>query len=96
LGASVKNRGVQPLLDGIVSYLPSPTEKKPIKCFENPKLLRRPIKQESFCGYIFKIIHDKEKGPLSYVRVYSGILNKTIGIKNSTKETIEKSTLSII
>lgn len=59
LGASVKNKGVQSLLDGIISYLPSPTERPAIRCHENPKLERRPVKTDSFCGYIFKIIHDK-------------------------------------
>lgn len=48
------------------------------------------MKTERFCGYVFKNIYDTEKGPLSYVRVYSGILSKTTPLMNSTKNIAER------
>lgn len=59
-------------------------------CIENPNDHRKPLKDEKFCGYVFKNIYDTEKGPLSYVRVYSGTLSKTTPILNSTKNVYEK------
>jgi elongation factor G len=85
LGASAKNKGVQPLLDAIINYLPSPTEGNPVKSVEDPKQVRKPVKNERLCAYIFKIIYDKEKGPLSYARVYSGTLHRSTALRNTTK-----------
>jgi len=81
-GASRRNLGVQPLLDAVVDYLPSPTDVPPVKAF-NPK------KEEHFdlpcdpkgnpLGLVFKVQYDREAGPLCYVRMYSGVI-KTAGV----------------
>lgn len=72
LGAAYKNKGVQPLLDAIVDYLPSPTERPPVVSSLDTSLVRRPIRAETFAAYTFKVIVDKEHGVLAYTRIYSG------------------------
>ena len=80
-GTALKNKGVQPLLDGIVSYLPAPTDVPPIVGV-NPRTEAEEIRQasdkEPFCGLAFKIMTDPHVGKLTYVRVYSGVLKKAI------------------
>jgi len=81
-GASRRNIGVQPLLDAVVDYLPSPIDVPPVSAF-NPK------KEEHFelpcdpkgnpLGLVFKVQYDREAGPLCYVRMYSGTI-KTAGV----------------
>lgn len=90
MGTSFKYKGVQNLMDAVLHYLPSPTETAGVSCAENPQETRRPLKTEKFCGYVFKNIYDTEKGPISYVRVYSGVLSKTTPLLNSTKNVAER------
>lgn len=59
LGAAYRNKGVQPLLDAIVDFLPSPSEKPPAVNSLDSSISRRPIKGERFLGYAFKTICDK-------------------------------------
>ncbi|XP_076268400.1 mitochondrial ribosome recycling factor 2 isoform X2 [Rhynchophorus ferrugineus] len=66
LGSSYKNVGVQSLMDSVIHYLPSPLST--IKVFSHFK--------EHFCGRAFKVIHDKQKGPLVFLRVYNGSIKK--------------------
>ncbi len=77
-GSAFKNKGIQPLLDAVVDYLPSPLEAKPI-VGEDPKgdiqLIRKPDDAEPFAALAFKIATDPY-GNLTYFRVYSGVLNK--------------------
>lgn len=74
-GSSLKNKGVQKLLDAIVDYLPAPQDLPPIKGI-NPKTgepeERRPEVSEPFCALAFKIAADPHVGSLTYFRVYSG------------------------
>lgn len=74
-GASFKNKGVQRLLDAVVTFLPSPLDKGDIKG-TNPdsgdELVRKPLITEPFCGLAFKIATDPFVGRLAFVRVYSG------------------------
>ena len=74
-GAAFKNKGVQPLLDAIVDYLPSPLDVPPVKG-SDPKtgepVLRRASDDEPFAALVFKLMTDKHVGHLTYVRVYSG------------------------
>ncbi|TRY62967.1 hypothetical protein TCAL_04925 [Tigriopus californicus] len=82
-GSAYKNIGVQPLMNGIVDYLPS------------PKDIRYPflkIYGSHFCGLVFKIIHDPNKGALNFVRVYQGRLEEGASIYNMTRGTSEKVT----
>ena len=76
-GSSLKNRGVQPLLDAIVKYLPSPDEAGVVKGHDKVSgkpILREPTKKEKFCALAFKVVNDKDKGPVTFFRVYSGML----------------------
>ncbi len=92
-GTALKNKGVQPLLDGIVSYLPAPTDVKSVVGF-NPKTEeeenRVADKDEPFCALAFKITSDPHVGKLTYLRVYSGVLNKGDTVFNSKTEKFER------
>ncbi len=92
-GAAFKNKGIQPLLDAIVEYLPSPLDARPI-VGTNPKtgaeVLRKPDDSEPFAALAFKIATDPY-GNLTYFRVYSGTLNKgsyVLNSRNGRKERI--------
>jgi elongation factor G len=84
-GSAFKNKGVQPLLDAIVEYLPSPLDAKPIIGID-PKteleITRKPDDNEPFCALAFKIATDPY-GNLTYFRVYSGTLEKGSYVYNS-------------
>lgn len=84
-GSAYRNKGVQPLLDAIVDYLPSPTERPPVASILDPTIIRKPVKTENFSGYTFKVICDSEHGVLAYTRIYSGELKKTSDILNSSR-----------
>lgn len=92
-GSSLRNKGVQPLLDAVIDYLPSPLDLDEIKGI-NPKTgqdeIRKLILDESFCGLAFKIQIDPHVGKLTYVRVYSGRINAGSYAYNSTKDTKER------
>ncbi|XP_011702790.1 PREDICTED: ribosome-releasing factor 2, mitochondrial [Wasmannia auropunctata] len=85
LGSSYKNIGVQPLMDSVVLYLPSPTnvdqESNPYRCFEN-----------SLAARVFKIVHDKQRGPITFFRIYSGSMRKNQKLYNVTREQNEHCT----
>ena len=87
-GASAKNKGIQPLLDAITDYLPSPFDIAAVKG-TNPdtdeEIARKPSEEEKFCGLVFKIKSDPFVGKLAYVRVYSGELKAGDNVYNSTK-----------
>uniref|UniRef100_A0A0D6QRK2 Elongation factor G, chloroplastic n=1 Tax=Araucaria cunninghamii TaxID=56994 RepID=A0A0D6QRK2_ARACU len=88
-GSAFKNKGVQPLLDAVVDYLPSPLDLPPIKGIdaENPEMTleRCPSDDEPFAGLAFKIMTDPFVGSLTFVRVYSGKLNAGTYVLNSNK-----------
>ena len=85
-GTALKNKGVQPLLDAIVSYLPAPTDVPPI-VGTDPKteteITRHPNESDPFCALAFKIMTDPHVGKLTYLRVYSGILKKGDTVYNT-------------
>lgn len=76
-GSALHGAGVQPLLDGVASYLPSPLDRPPVEGVDPKKrdkvLIRRPDPKEPFCGLVFKILPAKT-GDLYWIRVYSGSL----------------------
>ena len=88
-GTSFKNKGVQPLLDAIVDYLPSPTDVPAISGFkpgdESVELERRPCGDEPLSILAFKIASDPHLGKLTFVRVYSGVLHAGDQVLNATK-----------
>jgi elongation factor G len=89
LGSAFKNKGVQPLLDAVVDYLPSPLDVPPIHGIDprtEHELSRRPAEDEPFSALAFKVMSDPYVGKLTYFRVYSGkvaagdrVLNVTTG-----------------
>ncbi|MEK7580735.1 MAG: elongation factor G [Patescibacteria group bacterium] len=92
-GSSLRNKGVQPLLDAVVEYLPSPVDIESIEG-TNPKTeektTRKLVPEEPFCGLAFKVQIDPHVGKLTYVRVYSGILKSGTSVLNTTKHDRER------
>ena len=96
-GTSFKNKGVQPLLDAVVKYLPSPLDVPAIDGFkpgdEDTKLERHPSDDEPLSVLAFKVAADPHLGKLTYVRIYSGILKSGENVLNTAtgkKERIGK------
>ena len=92
-GSAFKNKGVQPMLDAVVDFLPSPLDIPPTKGMDQKgieDLERLPDDSEPFAALAFKIATDPHKGKLTYVRVYSGKLAKGTTILNSTKDRKER------
>jgi len=88
-GTAFKNKGVQPLLDAVVEYLPSPIDVgavhgKDVKD-ESVQVDREPSEDEPFAGLAFKVASDPHLGKLTYVRVYSGRLEAGSSVQNPTK-----------
>jgi len=82
LGSSYKNIGVQPLMDSVILYLPSPMNtSNAYKCFDD-KLAAR----------VFKIVHDQQKGAITFFRIYSGKMKKSQKLYNVTREQSEQCT----
>ncbi len=87
-GSAFKNKGVQPMLDAVVDYLPSPVDLPPTQGTKPGKdevLERKPSDDEPFAALAFKIMTDPYVGKLIYLRVYSGTLNKGDTVVNTTK-----------
>lgn len=79
-GSALKNKGVQPLLDAVIDYLPSPMDMPPMKGHDpqdGKKVLdRKASAEEPFSALVFKLSYDPHMGPLAFTRVYSGILKQ--------------------
>ena len=92
-GSAFKNKGVQPMLDAVIDYLPSPLDVPAIEGTapdgETP-MQRQPSMSEPFSGLAFKIQTDKHLGKLTYVRVYSGTLESGSQVVNSTRDRKER------
>jgi elongation factor G len=88
-GSAFKNKGVQPLLDAVVDYLPSPMDLPPLQGFrpghEDETMERKPNDDEPFSAIAFKIMSDPYVGKLTYFRVYSGTVDKGDTVMNSTR-----------
>jgi translation elongation factor 2 (EF-2/EF-G) len=86
LGAAFRNKGIQPLLDAIIDYLPSPIDLPPIEGIDpitNEKIIRYPSENEPFCGLVFKVQVDPESlQELFYTRIYSGAIKVNQKILN--------------
>jgi elongation factor G len=87
-GSALKYVGVQRLLDGVIDYLPHPLDLPPVRGHDvkDPEKIieRHPDPREPFCGLVFKIVSDQH-GDLTYVRVYSGTVQKGSRVFNSTR-----------
>ncbi|MZE76191.1 elongation factor G [Streptomyces xinghaiensis] len=88
-GTAFKNKGVQPLLDAVVRYLPSPLDVEAIEGTDvkdtETVIKRKPSEEEPFAGLAFKIMSDPHLGKLTYVRVYSGRMETGTAVLNSVK-----------
>jgi elongation factor G len=85
-GAAFKNKGVQPLLDAVVEYLPSPADIPAVQGLDPDQapVLRRASDDDPFCGLAFKIMSDRH-GDLTFIRVYSGVLESGSTVFNAAK-----------
>ena len=92
-GSAFKNKGVQPLLDAVVDYLPSPLDVPAIKGV-NPdngeEVVRKADDKEPMSLLAFKIMDDPFVGTITFCRIYSGVLSSGTGVINSTKERKER------
>lgn len=92
-GSSLKNTGVQVLLDGVVEYLPSPMDIQEVKGTKpgtDEEVSRKLVPEEKFSGLAFKIQTDPHVGKLTYVRVYSGVLKAGSYAYNVTRDENER------
>jgi len=93
-GSAFKNKGVQPMLDAVIDYLPSPLDLPPTQGIRpnHPEEIeeRKADDGEAFSALAFKIMTDPFVGKLTYIRVYSGTLTKGSSVSNSTKDKKER------
>ena len=91
-GSALKNRGIQPLLDAIINWLPSPKDLEVVKGFDyQKKIVERKISEnEKFCALCFKVFTDPFVGKLFYTRVYSGKIKAGSEVFNATKKEKER------
>jgi elongation factor G len=93
-GSAFKNKGVQPLLDAAVDYLPSPIEIPPMEGADpdhpEKKIIRKADDNEPLAALAFKIMTDPFVGQLTFIRVYSGVMQSGQSVYNSTKQRTER------
>ncbi len=91
-GSAFKNKGVQPLLDAVLDYLPSPVDVPPIEGINSEGVveIRQASRKDEFCGLAFKLASDPFVDNLTYLRVYSGSLKLGDKVFNSVKRKQEK------
>jgi elongation factor G len=93
-GSAFKNKGVQPLLDAVVDYLPSPLDVPPVQGVDvddHEKVLSREASEKApFSGLAFKVMNDPFVGSLTFVRIYSGTLAASTSIVNTVKDQKER------
>src|SRR3954469_4492995 len=92
-GSAFKNKGVQPLLDAVVAYLPAPTDVaaiRGVKMGTDEPIERRASDDEPFAGLAFKIMSDPFVGSLTFIRIYSGVLNTGSQALNTVKNQRER------
>jgi len=92
-GSAFKNKGVQPLLDAVVDYLPSPLDREAIKGIDyktEEETVRLPSDEEPFSMLAFKIMDDPFVGTITFCRVYSGKVESGTTVMNSTKDKKER------
>ncbi len=88
-GSAYKNKGIRRLLDAIINFLPSPADRPPVigvsRKNEDETPQRKPTDEEPFSALVFKVLTDKHRGKLSYIRVYSGSIQAGSYVYNSTQ-----------
>jgi elongation factor G len=92
-GAAFKNKGVQPMLDAVIDFLPSPLDIPPLEAHvpdSEEMVIRKADDAEKFSGLAFKIMTDPFVGSLTFVRIYSGTLNSGSYVQNTVKDNRER------
>ncbi len=91
-GSAYKNKGVQPMLDAVIDYLPAPTDIPAIKGVDEhgAEIARHASDEEPFSALAFKVMTDPFVGKLTFFRVYSGIIESGSYVLNSTKDSRER------
>ena len=93
-GSAFKNKGIQPLLDAVIDYLPSPLDRPPISGVEqrntSAEITRKSDDNEPLSALAFKLMNDPFVGTLTFIRIYSGILTTGSSVRNSVKNKIER------
>lgn len=91
-GSSFKNKGVQPMLDAVVDYLPSPLDIPPVVCTtpKGEEVVRHATDDEPLAALAFKIMNDPFVGSLTFARIYSGVMTAGSYVLNSVKEKKER------
>ena len=93
LGSAFKNKGVQPLLDAVIDFLPSPQDigaVKGLKVDSDEAIERKPTDEEPFSALAFKIMNDPFVGSLTFARVYSGVVESGSSVINTVKDRRER------
>lgn len=81
-GAAFKNLGVQPLLNAVIDYLPSPLDRpSAMVTYSSGKTALIPLNDSHMCALAFKVVHDARRGPMVYVKVYSGTVRFCVFVK---------------
>ena len=95
-GSALRNIGIQPILDAVVNYLPSPADVPPVEGFvtnedkEQEKIRRKPSADEPLTSLAFKVVTDQYTGRLVYIRLYSGVLEEGSNIYNPNTDKRER------
>ncbi len=92
-GSAFKNKGVQPLLDAVVDFLPSPADREAFKAIDiktGEETVRRPLDTEPLSMLAFKIMDDPHVGSITFCRVYSGIVKSGMALANTTRDKKER------
>lgn len=92
-GSAFKNKGIQQLLDAVVKWMPSPLDRGSVKAHmlnSDDEILLKPDDSEPLAALAFKIMTDPYVGRLTYIRIYSGTLEKGVSLLNTTKDTKER------
>ncbi|NLG40976.1 MAG: elongation factor G [Chloroflexi bacterium] len=92
-GSSLKNKGVQLVLDAVIDYLPSPLDIPPVTATlvrDGSEVLRHSVDSEPMSALVFKIVSDPYMGRLAYLRVYSGTVKQNSTVQNSSKDKKER------
>ena len=92
-GSAFKNKGVQPLLDAVVDYLPSPADRDAFKAIDvktGKETVRKPLDTEPLAMLAFKIMDDPHVGTITFCRVYSGKVESGMALANTTRDKKER------
>jgi elongation factor G len=92
-GSAFKNKGVQPLLDAVVDFLPSPADRGAMKCIDvktGEETVRKPSDDEPLAMLAFKIMDDPHVGSITFCRVYSGKVQSGMALANTTRDKKER------